>query len=67
MKEILKIYDLKDSSDTNKIQRAITNNEGVLACEFSISKKEVQIIYNDSIVTLDNIIESIELLGYMVL
>ena len=67
MKSVIKIYDMNKSSDTMNIQKAIASNEGVIACEISLDKKEVQIIYNESFVKLDNIIDSIEVLGYMVM
>nr|WP_278680164.1 heavy-metal-associated domain-containing protein [Clostridium paraputrificum] len=66
MKSVIKIYDMNKSSDAMNIQGAIASNEGVIACEVSLDKKEIQLIYNESFVTLDKIIESIEILGYIV-
>lgn len=67
MKSVLKVHNINNQSDVSKIQRAITSNEGVIACEISIQKKEIQIIYNESWLDIDNVIESIENLGYMIL
>lgn len=67
MKSVLKVHNINNQSDVSKIQRAITSNEGVIACEISIQKKEIQIIYNEAWLDIDNIIESIENLGYMIL
>jgi copper chaperone CopZ len=58
---------MKNQSDVSKIQGAITCNEGVIACEISIEKKEIQIIYNDSWLDIDKVVECIENLGYMIL
>lgn len=66
MKSVIRVYDMSTGEDVSKIQRAISNNEGVIATEVSLSKKEIQIIYNQSFVDIDNIIESIENLGYIV-
>lgn len=67
MKSVIKIYNLNTQKDVGRIQRAIAENEGILACEISLKKKEIQIIYNNSCIDLDKISESIENLGYMVM
>lgn len=67
MKSIIRICDISKPEDVSNIQRAIASNEGVIACEISLDKNEVQIIYNESYLNLDRIIESIENLGYMVI
>ncbi len=66
MKSVIKVYNLNTQKDISKIQGAIANNEGILACEISLNKKEIQVIYNESCIDLDKILESIENLGYMV-
>lgn len=67
MKSIIKICDMKSAKDISNIKNAISSNEGVIACEVSLKKKEAQIIYNESYLSIESIIESIENLGYMVL
>ena len=67
MKSVIRVCDISNAKDVAKIQGAIASNEGVIACEISLEKKEVQIIYNESYVTLDNIIDSIENVGYIVI
>ena len=67
MKSIIRVCDMSKAQDVSKIQNAIASNEGVIACEISLEKKEVQIIYNDGYVNLDKIIDSIENIGYMVM
>lgn len=66
MKSVIKIYNLNTQKDVSKIQRTIAQNEGILACEISLNKKEIQVIYNESCINLNEISESIENLGYMV-
>lgn len=66
MKSVIKIYNLNKQSDVVKIQGAIAQSEGVLACEISLKNKEIQVIYNNSCINLDKITECIENLGYMV-
>jgi copper chaperone CopZ len=67
MKSVLKVYNIKNQADVTNIQSAITSNEGVIACEISIEKKEIQIIYNDAWLNIDKVAECIENLGYMVI
>ncbi|MGL4875779.1 MAG: cation transporter [Clostridium sp.] len=67
MKAVLKIVGIKNSTDVRKAQEAISSNTGVIASEISISKKEAVIIYNESYVEIEGIINSIESLGYIVL
>lgn len=66
MKSVIKIYNLNTQKDISRIQRVISQNEGILACEISLKKKEIQIIYNESCIDIDKISESIENLGYMI-
>lgn len=67
MKSLIKVNDLNTSSDVKNIREAIASNEGVVACEISVPKKEVSVVYDDFSVKLDQIIESIEEIGYTVL
>ena len=41
--------------------------QGIIACEISLEKKELQVIYNESFVDLETIINSIENLGFLVI
>ena len=66
MKSVIKVYNLSAQKDVSRIQGAIAKNEGILACEISLNKKEIQVIYNENWIDLDKILESIENLGYMV-
>lgn len=66
MKTVLKISNLNTNNDVISIKDVISHNEGVIACEISISKKEVNIVYDDKTAVLDRIIASIEELGYSI-
>lgn len=66
MKSIIKVYGINTQKDVIKIQKTISSMEGILACEISIKKKEIQIIYNENCIEIDKITENIENIGYMV-
>lgn len=67
MKSVLKIYKMNTLEDVNNLRKAISSNEGILACEISKDKGEASIVYDTYFVDLEKIIESIEELGYTVL
>lgn len=67
MKSTFKICNMHTLQDVNKIRNAISNNEGVVACQINKEKGEVSIIYDDYFVTSENLIQSLEDLGYAVL
>ena len=67
MKSVLKVCNMHTSDDVNKIRKAISANEGVVACQINKEKKEVSVVYDDYFVTDDNLIQSLEDLGYTVI
>ena len=67
MKSVLKVCNMNTLEDVNNVRKAIAGNEGVVACEVSREKGEVSVVYDNYFVTIENIIESIEDLGYTVL
>lgn len=67
MKALLKVIGLESSGDIKKIQGAIASNAGVIASEVIVEKKEVIVIYNENYIREDDIIDSIENLGYTVI
>ena len=67
MKSVLKVCNMNTSDDVNKIRKAISSNEGVVACQINKEKREVNIVYDDYFVTDDNLIQSLEDLGYTVI
>lgn len=66
MKSSIRICNIKTNEDINNIREAVANNEGVIACEVNITKQEVSVVYDDRSVSLDDIINSIEIKGYSV-
>ncbi len=67
MKSVLKVCSLQTNEDVNNIRTAISNNEGVIACEINREKGEVCVVYDDFFVRHENLIQSIEDSGYTVL
>lgn len=66
MKSLLKISNVNTNEDIIKIREELSKNEGLIACEISLSKKEVSLIYDDTSVELDKLVSSIEEAGYTV-
>jgi copper chaperone len=58
---------MSTSDDISNINLAISNNQGVIACRINSESKEIEIIYDDYFVSLENLIESIEDAGYAVI
>jgi copper chaperone CopZ len=67
LKSVLKVCSLQTNEDVNNIRTAISNNEGVIACEINREKGEVCVVYDDFFVRHENLIQSIEDSGYTVL
>ena len=67
MKEVIKVCNMNSFEDVNNIRRAISNNEGVVACEINKEKGEVSVVFDSYFVNIDQIIQSIEDLGCTVL
>ncbi|MBU5486239.1 heavy-metal-associated domain-containing protein [Clostridium sp. MSJ-11] len=67
MKSIIKICNMKNMNDISRVRKAISNNEGVIACQINPEKGEANIVYDEHFILLDEIIESIEDLGYTIL
>jgi len=58
---------MSTSEDISNINLAISNNQGVIACQINSESKAIEIIYDDYFISLDNLIESIEEAGYAVI
>lgn len=67
MKTTLKICGMDSSKDVNRIRIVISGNEGVVACGIHKSRKEAEIVFDDGLVSIDDIINSIEDAGYTIL
>ena len=66
MKTVLNISNLNTNEDVISVKDTIAHNEGVIACEVNLSKKEVKVVYDDKAVELEKIVASVEELGYSV-
>ena len=66
MKISISIYNLNKSADITTIRNILTNEEGIVACEINKVKKEVQIVYDNLTITSEDIINLIEMAGYMI-
>lgn len=67
MKSVLNLSVIHTLEDVNIIRQAVSNNEGVIACEINREKREVSVVYYGQFLSIDEIIDSIEELGYTVL
>ena len=67
MKAVVKVSELKTLRDIDNVRQAISLNIGVIACQITKEKSEVEIIYDDKLSTIEEIIDSIENSGYIVL
>lgn len=67
MKSIIKICNMDSQKDAQLINNIIIQNDGVIATEICLNKKEITIIYNPNFLKCQRIIDSIEDLGYIVI
>ena len=67
MKSVIKICNMESHNDTKIIQEIVVNNPGIIASEISLKKKEITIIYNETFLNIEKVINSIEDLGYIVM
>ena len=67
MKSLVRIYNLTNYEDIIKIKSLVSNYNGILACEINLNKKEVHLVYDKLSVSIDEIINAIEMAGYMVI
>ncbi|KOF57439.1 MULTISPECIES: cation transporter [Clostridium] len=66
MKSVLRVGNICSVNDVNKVRNVVSQNEGVVACYINKENKIVEIIYDNYLLKLDDIIESIESLGYFI-
>ena len=67
MKSLFKVSSIKTLDDVSNVRNAISNIEGVIACQISLEKGEVNVVYDDFFIKKDDLISSIEDSGYTVL
>jgi copper chaperone CopZ len=56
---------MESNKDIKLIQETVARNSGVVASEISLIKKEIIIIYDEAVLNIKNIQNSIEDLGYI--
>lgn len=64
MKSVIRIANMRTLADVNNIREAISNNEGIIACQINKEKQEVNVIYDDYFLSEDDLIQCLEDLGY---
>ena len=67
MKSLFKISSMETLEDVSNVRNAISNIEGVIACQVNLEKGEVNVVYDDFFIKEDDLISSIEDSGYDVL
>jgi len=67
MKAVLRISNMNSSADVNNVRKVIANNEGIIACQISKEKQEIDIVYDHFFINEDQIVASLEDNGYTVL
>ena len=67
MKSVFKVCGMHTLQDVSNIRNAISNKEGVIACQITREKGEVNVVYDRSFICEEDIIVSIEDSGYSVL
>jgi copper chaperone len=67
MKSTIKIANMRSLGDINNIREAISNHEGVIACQINKEKSEVNVVYDSHFLSKDKLIQSLEDLGYSIL
>lgn len=67
MRSVIKVCNMSTSKDISNINLAVSSNQGVVACKIKSESKEIEVIYDDYFVSLDDLIESIEEVGYTVI
>jgi len=67
MKTVLRVCDIRSVKDVVNIKKAISDNEGIIACQIETQNGEVEIVYDNYLVDVDKIIQSIENIGYIVI
>ncbi|CDI48271.1 heavy-metal-associated domain-containing protein [Clostridium tetani] len=67
MRSVIKVLELKNASDVVTIKKAISNKTGVLAIQINIEKREINVVYDDYLLTIDDMMDCIEDLGYSIL
>ncbi len=66
MKETLKVEGMTCSCCVGKVEKSVKQLDGISSVEINSDNEEVQVIYNEDSITLDEIKEKIDAVGYKV-
>lgn len=66
MKSVLRVSNMNSLKDVNKIRNLISQNEGIVACCIDRKNSAIELLYDEYLLKLDDIIDSIESLGYII-
>lgn len=64
MQSVLKIFNLNSKSDITRIKNALSNVDGILAVEFRMEVKSINVVYDGIHINLDGISDILEESGY---
>lgn len=64
MKESINVHGIETWNDVNRVKEGIILLEGIIACEIDKSQSIVNVVYDDTILTLEKIKIQIEDMGY---
>lgn len=64
MQSVLKISNLNSKSDITRIKSALSNVDGILAVEFRMEAKSINVVYDGIYINLDGISDILEESGY---
>ena len=67
MKSSIRVYNLNTQNDVIKIRKIISKYEGIIACEINVNKKEILLVYDKMSVSIEELINNLEISGYMVI
>lgn len=67
MKSVLKLSKIKNFDEAALLREAVSHNEGVIACQVSVEKNEISIVYDDYFLKEDDLIQSVEEAGFIVI
>lgn len=66
MKSVLKVTNMNNANDVNRIRDVVSQSEGVVACYIDRESALVEIVYDSYLLDIDDIIDSMESLGYII-
>lgn len=64
MQSVLKISNLNSKSDITRIKSALSNVDGILAVEFRMESKSINVVYDGIYIGINGISDILEESGY---